>query len=465
MPPSSETRAPRLTFGRSLGRIVSKLSCSFFSKTQTPPQPLNQPFAFPPIPQPRSISRPRQLRRARQANYPIPHDHPINGLPVEILAFIFELGAEQDTFFPITVSHVCRDWRQIALQTPSLWRCITLGPEERMWRERIRRAHACPLDIQLLPSRWTRSGIRRPQDLNPYTVNWYMQIAHPYIRQWRSLDVRFSEYSPYLWKAALAGCASPAPTLHELSLVYRLNDDIQEFLLFAAYAPSLRRLTVDGIRLAWMPSLFANLTFLDYTHHGFTSGHQAVYDITSILSVSSRLVELRLLFPRGQIARLPPRLDSVTKRVALPYLTQLHLRVDGSDIPFELAHLVTLISTPSVTTLQLVDLSRSHHSFPSLKSFFYIYALPPTLRFVCIGHGWYDPRMIHAMSHSLPHLVRIHVKRSRTADQVFNMKGRVRKIPSSGSVGYQTFAQTHDRFYHIDRPNVRYFPGYKVDNP
>ncbi|KAF8195409.1 hypothetical protein BJ912DRAFT_956850 [Pholiota molesta] len=433
-------------FTQSLATVLSTLSCSFFTKSQVVTTSLNQPHQFPVPTGHRAIGRPRQLRPNATINHDDFNIHPINELPVEILCLIFESGSEADTFFPVTISHVCRDWRQIALQTRSLW------------RHRI-----YPLDIQLLSSRQGHSGIRRSQDLNPYTVNWYMQIAQPYIHQWRSLRIHFSEYSPYLWKAALAGCNTSAHTLEELSLVYRHNDDIQEFVPFDGYAPRLRRVTVDGIRLLWAPSLFANLTYLDYTHHGFTSGYQAVHDVTSILSVSSRLIELRILFPRGQIARLPPPPDSVTMHIVLPHLKSLYLISNGSDIPFELAHFVTLVSTPSLTTLRLVDLMRSHHSFPSLKSFFYIYALPPTLRFVCIGHGWYNSRMIQAMSRSLPRLISIHVKRSRSPEHVVNLKPYMREIPSFGSTGKRSVrARTSNKLYCVDRLDIQYFPGYRA---
>ncbi|KAF9483426.1 hypothetical protein BDN70DRAFT_873935 [Pholiota conissans] len=464
MSPPFRTRQRRQghTFAHSLSTFLSTFSCSLFTKPQivTPPLHHDQHHDFSPINRRRAIGRPRQLRR----NVPIYRNdfyiHPINEIPVEILCLIFESGTEADVFFPITISHVCREWRQIALHMPSLWRRIELGHEDRMWRERIRRAQGCPLDIQLLPSRQTRFG-RRSQDLNPYTVNWHMHIVQPYIQQWRSLHIHFAEYSSYLWKAALAACTTAAHTLEELSLIYRHNDDIQEFLLFDGYAPRLRRVTVDGIRLLWTPSLFANLTYLDYTHHGFTSGYEAVQDVIYLLSVSSRLIELRVHFPRGQIARLSSRHDSVTNHVTLPHLRVLHLTSNGSDIPFELAHFVTLVSTPSLMTLRLVDLARSHHSFPSLKSFFYVYALPPTLRFICIGHGWYNPRMIQAMARSLPRLVRIHVKRPRSPEHVVNLKPQIREIPSFGSTRKShVLVRTTDRFYCVDRLDIQYFPGY-----
>lgn len=330
--------------------------------------------------------------------------------------------------------------------------------QSQMWLERIRRAQGCSLDIQLAPFQQIRSGARRLQELNPYTVNWYMQITQPYIQQWRSLDIHFSEYSPYLWKSVMAGCNCPAPMLEELSLVYRHNDDTQEFVPFMGCAPRLRRVTLDGIRLAWFPSLFANLTHLDYTHHGLTSGHQAVHDVTSILSISSRLIELRILFPRGQIARLPPRPHLEAKSVVLPHLKQLQLTCNGSDIPYELAHLVTLMTTPSLTTLRFIDLTRSHQSFPSLKSFFYVYALPPSLRYVSIGHGWYNPKMIYAMSHSMPHLVSIHVKRLRSPEQVLKMKPRIRPIPSFGSTSRPVLVHGSKGIHYINRLDIHYLP-------
>jgi hypothetical protein len=248
-----------------------------------------------------------------------------------------------------------------------------------------------------------------------------MYLVLPFIHRWRSLDLLFTDYQPHLWRGALAGCGAPAPELEELSLVYRLNDNTEEFLLFSACAPRLRRLTVDGIRLSWSPQLFGNLVYLDYTHHGFTSGHQAVEDVISILAVSERLVELRLLFPRGRLAILPSRMDYVTRRVRLRHLKHLQLTVDGSDIPFELAHLITLISVRRLSSLRLVDLGQSHNCFPSLKSFFYVFPIPRSLEKIDIGHGWYDRRMIQPLAQSLPRLSKIAIKKAWTPDQVLEL--------------------------------------------
>lgn len=388
--------------------------------------PFDTSLSYSAIPK-HDIGRPRQLRRR-----PLPlfiHLHFIRRLPVEILAHVFVLGSEDDMMFPVTVSHVCRNWRQIAFRTPALWRRITLTPQTDMWQERIHRARACTLDIQLLDQITTGSGLPRQQRLDVHTVYWYMYLVMPLIRRWRSLEIDFTVPSPYLWNAALSGCCSKstraqALALEDLSLVYRANDDSKEFCLFSGIAPRLRHVTLDGIRLTWLPSLFSNLSYLDYTHHGFTVGHQAVEDMICMLEVSSRLAELKLLFPRKPNPHHPFLPHPVTRRVLLPFLINLHLRVEGPDIPFELAHLMTLIDTPSLAFLRLIDLNQRPLSFPNLKSFFYVYPLPPSLRILRIEHGWYDSRMVTPALRALPNIRQLVVRRRHAPDQVLNLNPR-----------------------------------------
>jgi hypothetical protein len=159
-------------------------------------------------------------------------------------------------------------------------------------------------------------------------------------------------------------------------------------------------------------------------------------------------------------ACLPSRQDYVTKCITLPSLTHIQLTVDGCDIPFELAHLVTLLITPSLENLRLVDLNRTPHPFPSLKSFFFVYALPQTISVIQIGHGWYDPRMLPPMTQSLPQLSKIYVKRSSLPEQVLNMKNRKRQQDHQ-STPIRTFGQ---RQYHIAMANAQYFSGFKYSS-
>jgi hypothetical protein len=199
--------------------------------------------------------------------------------------------------------------------------------------------------------------------------------------------------------------------LEDLRLVYRQNDDPEAFTLFSGNAPKLQSATLAGIRLNWLPSLFANLTALDYTHHGFTVGHQGIQDVVDMLSVSSALIELQLAFPRKPNACLPGRTQPVRARVLLAQLQRLTFRVESSDIPYELAVISTLLLTPSLKALNLVDLTYSYSSFTSLKQFFYAYALPRSLERVSVEWGWYDARMIEPITQGCRNIREIVVKK------------------------------------------------------
>lgn len=328
---------------------------------------------------------------------------------------------------PIIVSHVCRTWRRLALRTPALWRHVTLDPRLDMWNERIRRAKACPLEIQLVP--WF-SHPHRPQNhrWDMAAVQWYMHVVTPHIRRWRSLEIVFSDYSPYLWNAALSACCSisknvQAPLLEELTLLYRNNDDTKEFCLFSNYAPRLRRVTLDGIKLTWTPSLFGNLTFLDYTHHGFTRGYSAVREVLDMLRVSHRLVELRLLFPHRTPTHyhsLPDPLD--TPPAELNMLSVLKLRVQGRDIPFELAQIASQLHTPALKHLHLVDVNERSNAFPSVRVFFRNYVIPRSLRALLIEYGWYDKHVISWILRVPLPIKRLVLRRSKMPPQIMEIR-------------------------------------------
>jgi hypothetical protein len=283
------------------------------------------------------------------------------------------------------VSHVCGAWRDLALATHCLWRRITPDSRLNMWKQYIHLSVACLLDVTL----------SRPKVLDVNTVQWYMHLVAPHIRRWRSFTVEFHYYAPFLWNAALSSCCGTsllvqAQNLEELTLIYPENDDTKEFMLFGGIAPRLKRFTLVGLRLDWGSSLFRNLTYLDYSHHGFTRGYEAVVEILTMLQVSDRLQELKVSFL--PLSRREDYVYSIPN-LTLPYLQRLDLQV-RYDVPAEITMLVGCLYMPVLQSLHLYDVSRSRHVFPSLKAFSKSLRRPPSLVLLDLEYGWCEKRFL-----------------------------------------------------------------------
>ncbi|KAI0277169.1 hypothetical protein BGY98DRAFT_901925, partial [Russula aff. rugulosa BPL654] len=80
---------------------------------------------------------------------------PISGLPPEILARVFHVLVHEEPPFSrrrnlgwIRVTHVCRHWRQVALDDSSLWARISGTQANTKWiSEMLARAKNAPLDV------------------------------------------------------------------------------------------------------------------------------------------------------------------------------------------------------------------------------------------------------------------------------------------------------------------------------
>ncbi|KAJ8691445.1 hypothetical protein PTI98_011015 [Pleurotus ostreatus] len=359
-----------------------------------------------------------------ESQYAAPYNraHFIHFLPTELLAHIFIAGAEVDDMFAMNISQVCHAWRSIALHTPKLWRRICLSPYETLWRTWIHRAKSCSLDVQLLPYYTSRPGHRLLQRSDYNLVQWYMRSISRLIPRWRSLEIVFATYSPFLWNAALSECCAytsrvHAPLLEEMHLIYPANDDSKEYWLFNGVAPNLRRVTVDGIRLSWAPSLYANLTYLDYTHHRFSAGWSAVHEVLSILHVSHHLTSLKIMFRWSGADPCVCRPPNPIPRLSLAQLETLQINNDGPDIPSELLALMRFITFPSLKSLYLADLSESPNRFHNLSHFFAAFRLPRKLHSIRLEHGWYDQDLAARIIRSMPWLSRhLYTHRRRRQD-------------------------------------------------
>ncbi|PCH39745.1 hypothetical protein WOLCODRAFT_67542 [Wolfiporia cocos MD-104 SS10] len=325
--------------------------------------------------------------------------------------------------FPLAVSHVCRAWRRLALRTPALWRRISLDHRLHMWRYRLYLAKACTLDIQLGAAHTSEPPRHRQAALDFRTVRAYMQLVHPLVGQWRSLDIRFDTPSRYLWRGAISGCCGGTPAAHalhmeKLTLAYPGNDDPTEYILFGGSSPALRRATLCGIRLTWHPGVFGNLSHLDYTHHGFTCGRDAAAEVLRMLQTSSRLVELRLAFPwRGDGATRAPA--APRRAVTLARLAALTVSIEGPDVPSALLLVLAHTSAPALRVLRLRSCYpfRRPAVFPSARHVPQALPACAAVERVYVEHGWLDPRLVFALLPRLPRLAHLAVRGARVTGE------------------------------------------------
>ncbi|EMD31425.1 hypothetical protein CERSUDRAFT_127434 [Gelatoporia subvermispora B] len=363
------------------------------------------PNGYSPVQQGSTSSQSQRLSR------PCPHRRPITRLPDELLVHIFILAAQDDVMAPLTVTHICRYWRYLARQTAALWRRVALDSRLRLWNYYFHLSKACTLDIELRLLSHTPSRTRRRDAMlaNMSTVELSMHLATRHIQRWRSLSLQLSANVPYLWNTALVACCVPdksahAPALRELRLVHPFNDDTKEFMLFDGHAPHLSRVTLCGIRLIWLPSLFQDLTYLDYTHHGFTKGREAAAELLYMLEVSCRLRELRLVFSMtgGRASLVFDNIAFPSSPVQLPCLTYLKLSTDASDIPSAFIYILEHISLPSLNSLSLcTKCDNDHVSFSRLRHVRRAIPPLPALTRVTAEGPWADTSFLSSLLREL----------------------------------------------------------------
>jgi len=244
----------------------------------------------------------------------------INELPPELLAHIFLLGtAEYDTLenedeedeemeneenedegdsdndegdsepnFEVLVSHVCRLWRDIALDTPTLWTKLDFSeglPYERS-KIYLERSKNAPLDIYIDVTKDDEV-----EDANdPFSaiaelmvcsdeMDGILDLVLPHVSHWRVFSLAVSAY--VLMNTALVELSKcpAAPMLEVLQLYdHSENEEVdvfepsqfkdQLFVIFKGNAPKLTTVALWGVHLNWAESRFlTGLVDLELAYH------------------------------------------------------------------------------------------------------------------------------------------------------------------------------------------------------
>lgn len=224
-------------------------------------------------------------------------------LPPELLAHIFLLGTAQydplededeydddddeddeGPLFEVLVSHVCRLWRDIALNTPALWTRIDFDDEitpYEMSQVYLERSKNAPLDISIdVTKDMALDGAEQELRIHSEELDEMLGLVLPHVPHWRAIDISVSEYS-VMHNALILMSQCPAAPMLEVLQLYHYEDPDEEsetfspavfkeqkFVLFCGNAPKLQHVALWGVHLNWAESRFlSGLIDLELAYH------------------------------------------------------------------------------------------------------------------------------------------------------------------------------------------------------
>ncbi|KAK7690100.1 hypothetical protein QCA50_006746 [Cerrena zonata] len=323
----------------------------------------------------------------------------INELPTELLSYIFDLGQlhSDDTEnkpFGVLASHVCRLWREVAINQPTLWNVIPLvipGILKEIENSKVilatylERAREAPLDIAIDLDTFLDDLENEVEEDEDITSRPELQQLHEIIsmivprhKQLRSFEVSVSDF--LLMAAALKFLESipEAPLLESFSLYNHDDfDDLRFFepvrfaglrvLPFHGNAPRLKNVALWGVHLDWeqcSQTLFKDLEELELAYHP-EDVRPTYKQYARILAQSPNLRSFELCHsgPAGGMVEWSENVREGSSpgdppvsipRITLHSLTDLVLSYEDQEV--YLKDLLDYLDAPNVTELTL-DLS------------------------------------------------------------------------------------------------------------
>ena len=266
---------------------------------------------------------------------------PISVLPPEILARVFHFLVREEmslyqnvTLGWIKVTHVCQQWRQVALDDLSLWAKIWGTPVDAKWiSERLVRAKNAPLDIELNVAELSTSET-------------FLMIP-PHLSHTRQL--RFHNLSTYYSDYIREIFSCEAPALEHLEFGVNPNSpiifqDLGGNMLFKGHAPRLRTLSLE-VAIPWSLVPRGQLTQLKIAS---PEAYRSPGDLNHLIDLLVNCPELQILVLESC---LPSQLTEFPhgRTIHLPRLSHLRLRDSTSWI----LNMLKMLKLPSSTTLHL----------------------------------------------------------------------------------------------------------------
>lgn len=266
--------------------------------------------------------------------------HLINNLPLELIEQIFidcthtgvALRSFKLTRSPkwISITHVCRLWRQIALGCPRLWTHITPDLSSTWIAAFASRSKSVPLLVEIEVNHIANGTFQQHLSTNASRLR-ELSLGHDCDDE--DVDEIASNLATTL--------STPAPLLR--SLVLDFDDIYLEEDLFGGYTPQLRRLWLGaGILVPPTSSLLPNLRYLKM--RTVTS-----FAVTLMLLQQTPLLETLHMgnFDEQPDNQFPDNIHSI---IRLPHLSHFSIRPNSVNT---LIHLFELLRMPPTVHLEI----------------------------------------------------------------------------------------------------------------
>jgi hypothetical protein len=277
---------------------------------------------------------------------------PISSLPPEIFATVFSflcspgipsLGGKPDrNLARLHVSHVCHQWREIALNQPQLWSHINFNTLSLAGATEILvRAKSVPLYME----KWApREGCDR---FGPFLMEVRVRLPH-------ICHLSIGATASDIYWGLVKHLDLPAPTLEYLSLFCQGGTEEPSLVparpfisdtLFDGSTPRLSCLELYNCNVRWNSPLLKGLTSLKI----LTPPPYARPELADWLDGLEEIPQLKSLTLHLASPVAPPFPFNVERTITLPSLTHLEIFASLGDCALAMAHLVL----PALTSLCL----------------------------------------------------------------------------------------------------------------
>jgi F-box-like len=266
----------------------------------------------------------------------------------------------------IRVAHVCRLWRETALNHPRIWSHINLTKLTPVGMAQIlARVRKLPLYMKADVSKWSAEQIAA-----------FAKQLESHISHTRHLSIS-GEHLP----ALLEQLVSPAPILKVLSLSPKSPQSLLPLAnipdnLFNRTTPSLTNLELESCDIIWMSPFLKGLRSLQMIKLSIDA-RPKLEDWLDALSEMPQLEELSLQSATPLAPLTGPLIPKPSRSTTLPSLTRFYISDSSKECVLAVAHLVL----PALTRLH-VDVESQDWSGEDVRL-----VIPYVARIVCGIHS------------------------------------------------------------------------------